>query len=319
MGRDEFPDSVKRTVAERVSYHCSNPACRRCTVTPHTDPKKSLKTGEACHIRAAAPGGPRYDPTQTVDQRRNIENAIWLCADCSTRIDRDESAHTVETILAWKHSTEDWVKAAGADCSLPKLSLTTIAGRTVSEIPNTITFADLQREREHSLVIENLSLHELLAVDARVQLPEPITYSGPPHRPPGSEVMWTPIRPQMVVKSKNGGFATRSRPPLPSNVYRLQIERLAPGQQVVLSLVTSLTPWEEVGFSMTQEPWRSRYAPPDILYFVDGSFQFIAGFRHITKPFFAPIDYQPNSRAFSIQEVSDNHGNWKPIIFTAFS
>ena len=90
--RDEFSDRLKRTLAERSAYICANPECQKPTVGPHSDPDKSLKTGEACHIRGASPGGPRYDPNQTPKERSGSENGIWLCTECSTRVDKDESA-----------------------------------------------------------------------------------------------------------------------------------------------------------------------------------------------------------------------------------
>jgi hypothetical protein len=55
--RDEFSRDVQRTVAGRAAYICSNLDCRDWTVQPHSDPEKSLTTGEAAHIRAAWSSG----------------------------------------------------------------------------------------------------------------------------------------------------------------------------------------------------------------------------------------------------------------------
>jgi hypothetical protein len=39
----------------------------------------TIDIGVAAHITAAAPNGPRYDPSLTSAQRRRHLNGIWLC------------------------------------------------------------------------------------------------------------------------------------------------------------------------------------------------------------------------------------------------
>jgi len=85
---DDFPKGTKSTVAEGAANICSNPTCRRPTVEPHSDPDKSLKTDEASYICAAAPGGPRYDPQQTPEERGSIATAIWLWVRCKMKVRR---------------------------------------------------------------------------------------------------------------------------------------------------------------------------------------------------------------------------------------
>src|SRR2546430_2007764 len=111
--RDEFPEKVRRVVAERSGYFCANPVCRKPTVFPHTDASKSLKTGVVAHIRAAAEGGPRYDPTQSAEQRRAISNAIWLCHVCSDLIDGDVARFPAGVLEAWRTQHEAWVGSEG--------------------------------------------------------------------------------------------------------------------------------------------------------------------------------------------------------------
>lgn len=60
----------------------------------------------ASHIRAASPGGPRYDVSMSPDQRRSAENAIWLCLSCSKVIDASPDAFTEDGLLAWKKNAE---------------------------------------------------------------------------------------------------------------------------------------------------------------------------------------------------------------------
>lgn len=102
--RDDFSPKVKRIIAQRVNYHCSR--CDAGTSGPRLDPTKSLSTGVAGHITAAAPGGPRYNPSLTPAQRKDFENAIWLCRTCGTLVDCDESMFTVEQLVRWKRAAE---------------------------------------------------------------------------------------------------------------------------------------------------------------------------------------------------------------------
>ncbi len=103
-GRDEFPKATKLTVAQRAGYLCSNPGCRRLTIGPHSRPEKALSIGDAGHIKGAR--GPRFDPSQTQEDRRSESNAIWLCKACHGLVDGDESEFTVEQLRAWKRDVE---------------------------------------------------------------------------------------------------------------------------------------------------------------------------------------------------------------------
>jgi hypothetical protein len=104
--RDEFSKTVIVTLAQRAGYVCSNPACRDPTSVPHSDPTKALITGEACHIRAAAVGGPRHLDSQTPEERKDIRNAIWLCTKCSTKVDKDWRPWQAERLLEMKEQHE---------------------------------------------------------------------------------------------------------------------------------------------------------------------------------------------------------------------
>ncbi|MDR9426078.1 MAG: hypothetical protein RI567_12445 [Marinobacter sp.] len=43
----------------------------------------------------------------TPDERRNINNGIWLCERCASTIDQDVFVHTVELLNHWKRRAED--------------------------------------------------------------------------------------------------------------------------------------------------------------------------------------------------------------------
>jgi hypothetical protein len=104
--RDDFTKDTARIIANRVSHRCSNPNCRRQVRGPHTESSKSINIGVAAHITAASPGGPRYDPNLTPDQRKSAANGIWLCQACAKLIDSDESRYSKALLLEWKQSAE---------------------------------------------------------------------------------------------------------------------------------------------------------------------------------------------------------------------
>jgi hypothetical protein len=105
--RDEFNDDTKDTLAKRVGFRCSNPNCRQPTSGPQTDPQKIVNVGVAAHITSASPGGPRHDQGMTVDERRSIENGIWLCQNCAKLVDNDPALYPSDFLHHWKRLSEE--------------------------------------------------------------------------------------------------------------------------------------------------------------------------------------------------------------------
>lgn len=106
--RDNFTKTVVRDLRDRVGGVCSNPDCAKRTLGPKSsDKNKAIKRGRAAHISAAAPGGPRYDASMTTEQRKSIDNAIWLCTDCADMIDTDEQSYPASLLRSWKNRTEN--------------------------------------------------------------------------------------------------------------------------------------------------------------------------------------------------------------------
>ena len=106
----DFSQRTKRKLAERAGQTCSNPSCRKPTSGPHSEEGKSVNLGEAAHIRAARQNQARYDPNMTDESRRHISNGIWLCRECTRKIDLDEAKYTVESLIGWKKTHEKWIK-----------------------------------------------------------------------------------------------------------------------------------------------------------------------------------------------------------------
>lgn len=108
MTRDDFSRPTNRLLAENSSYFCNNPDCRRTTVL-NTSGDRSSKYGVAAHICAASENGPRYDSSQTREERSNYDNGIWLCANCSIIIDRDVEKYSKELLKSWKDNHQKWL------------------------------------------------------------------------------------------------------------------------------------------------------------------------------------------------------------------
>lgn len=104
--RDDFSQKTKSLLSRRAGFACSNPECRHITDGPAKGAQIAVSIGEAAHITAAAPGGPRYDATMTSEERASYENGIWLCRNCAALIDRDEHYYTTTILHQWKEEAE---------------------------------------------------------------------------------------------------------------------------------------------------------------------------------------------------------------------
>jgi hypothetical protein len=105
--RDEFSPATKRAIERQARGHCSNPACRRLTHAATSDGAGEINIGQASHICAAAPGGPRYDAQMTSDERAAADNGIWLCDVHGRAVDAKDSKFTVEELRGWKRQTNE--------------------------------------------------------------------------------------------------------------------------------------------------------------------------------------------------------------------
>lgn len=105
--RDDFPRRMKQVLAARVGFRCSNPDCRASTTGPVTDPHRSSSIGEAAHITAASPGGPRFDAGLSSRDRCSAGNGIWLCRTCARVVDEDVQRYTPDVLRFWKMDAEE--------------------------------------------------------------------------------------------------------------------------------------------------------------------------------------------------------------------
>lgn len=110
--RDDFSAATKNLLAKRVGYRCSNIYCGRLTIGAGMAENKTVNIGVAAHIKAAAPGGPRYDPYMSAQERKSPSNGIWLCQSCSKLIDSDPVKYTTDVLYDWKYRSEQMAAEA---------------------------------------------------------------------------------------------------------------------------------------------------------------------------------------------------------------
>ena len=104
--RDDFTQRTIEAIAKRAGFLCSDPACKSPTVGAAEGHDGIVNVGVAAHITAAAPGGPRYDPSLTREERRHQSNGIWLCQTHGKLVDSDSEHFTVGMLRAWKEAAE---------------------------------------------------------------------------------------------------------------------------------------------------------------------------------------------------------------------
>lgn len=136
---NEFSPKIKEKLAKRASFICSNPGCRNLTICPSDkNIEDYIYIGKAAHITAAAEGGPRYEKTLTIEQRKSIENGIFLCSNCADMIDKNKGMDfSVDLLKKWKKEHEEWV-SQNLNKSIQS-PITTIDGEHIAQGKGNIT------------------------------------------------------------------------------------------------------------------------------------------------------------------------------------
>jgi len=99
--RDDFSANTKRQLALSVGTLCS--ICGKATHGPNDDFSGAINNGIAAHITAAAQGGPRYDGSLSVEERKSFKNGIWVCSDHGSLIDKVPLQFSVDDLNGYKH------------------------------------------------------------------------------------------------------------------------------------------------------------------------------------------------------------------------
>jgi len=105
---DPKPSTVKKLFAY-TGNACAMPACKNQMVDP-----SGTMLGKIAHIRAANPGGARYDPSMSDEERRAIDNLMVVCGIHHDIIDDEENVdeYPVDKLTRHKREHEDRFKRA---------------------------------------------------------------------------------------------------------------------------------------------------------------------------------------------------------------
>jgi hypothetical protein len=94
--------TIKRLFAESGNQ-CAFPRCS----APLIDAASGVVVADVCHIKAASPDGPRYDPRQPDLERHGYDNLVALCLAHHRVIDDDVDSYTVARLVRMKAAHRD--------------------------------------------------------------------------------------------------------------------------------------------------------------------------------------------------------------------
>ena len=282
--RDDFTLPTKRRLAQRAGGRCSKPGCDRLCWISGEGPTGAASIGVAAHIRAAAPSGKRYDQNQTNAERKDVQNAIYLCQNHAHEIDTSEIRFTTATLQDWKTRHEEQIIGEGNETWLfPDLSIRRGIGVSVSaETPSVVTEATIGDWIEHRLIFKNNTDYEYRRFGFRIQFPEFIQHQPTVIAPPGFSYEITGENMDWEVSVSGGG---RVETPRVTKYPSFQFEgtNLVQNQQV------------EVVLRSTPDPYY-HYDDPEIIqgrscFWISGEVAANIGTLLKTYPFVAPISY----------------------------
>lgn len=111
--------------------NCAMPDCDHVIVD-----RKGVVVGHICHIEAAMPDGPRFNPKQTNEDRRALSNLVLMCAGHHIQIDskKYEAQWPVAAVRKLKDDHES--KFKGLDGSLKQAFKSAFVDSTASLVPS---------------------------------------------------------------------------------------------------------------------------------------------------------------------------------------
>src|SRR5687767_15113789 len=92
----------------RAANRCS--MCRLELVMDASETDDESLVGEACHIVASSPDGPRGVSQLTQEQRDKFANLVLLCNVHHKLVDDQPNAYSVERLIEVKAEHEQWVR-----------------------------------------------------------------------------------------------------------------------------------------------------------------------------------------------------------------
>ena len=101
MARLPLKADTLRALFAKSGNICTFPGCTHELVT-----EQNLFVGQVCHIEAANPEGPRFNPESTDEDRRHYGNLILLCYRHHKEVDQDVERYSEKTLRKIKAEHE---------------------------------------------------------------------------------------------------------------------------------------------------------------------------------------------------------------------
>lgn len=101
-GNRRISNEVMRLLYAHSGNRCAYPDC----TNPIFEDDGQL-TGECCHIKAFSLGGPRYDASQTDEERNGVDNLMLMCSRHHAIVDKNVDRYTVEVLQEYKQMHEE--------------------------------------------------------------------------------------------------------------------------------------------------------------------------------------------------------------------
>lgn len=121
--------TIKRLFA-LCGNQCAYPGCSQPVV------QGEALVGDVCHIAADNVGGPRYDPSQTPEERQHFDNLIVLCPNHHRIVDGDTVTYSVDRLKSMKRRHEGYAPTRApfhvSDELAGKIRETLIAGASIA-------------------------------------------------------------------------------------------------------------------------------------------------------------------------------------------
>ena len=90
-----IPESEQKKLFAKSGNRCAYPDCQKLLVAPASQTGSPVVLGEAAHIVAEPPAGPRGTSPLTQSERNRYENLILLCSRHHQMVDADVTAYSV--------------------------------------------------------------------------------------------------------------------------------------------------------------------------------------------------------------------------------
>lgn len=110
--------------------------CRQPLVVEPTDKDSESVVGDECHIRSAAPAGPRHDPTFPANEIDGLSNLILLCRVHHKMIDDQIETYTASILIDIKTNHEKWVdEKLEVEEKIPPVKIKRISSEIPEKLP----------------------------------------------------------------------------------------------------------------------------------------------------------------------------------------